>query len=92
MAVVLAWRYEVRADDASQPSSVPVARALPALSRAPLFHPSPAAMNSTDLDAVAHRSGPDAATFASLPLPLAQRVFLALPLDARALASCVCRA
>ncbi len=31
-------------------------------------------------------------TFASLPLPLAQLIFLALPVDARARASCVCRA
>ena len=34
----------------------------------------------------------DAATFASLPLPLAQRIFLALLVDERARASCVCRA
>jgi hypothetical protein len=42
--------------------------------------------------AVADLISPDAATFASLPLPLAQRVFLALPPDARGRACCVCRA
>ena len=49
-------------------------------------------MSSTDVNAVADRIGPDAATFASLPLTLAQRVFLALPVDARGRACCVCRA
>jgi hypothetical protein len=44
------------------------------------------------MDAAAHPISPDAATFASLPLPLAQRIFLALPPDARGRASCVCRA
>ena len=34
----------------------------------------------------------DAVTFASLPLPLARLIFLALPVDARGRASCVCRA
>ena len=34
----------------------------------------------------------DPITFASLPLPLAQRIFLALPVDARGRACCVCRA
>ena len=43
-------------------------------------------------DAAADDISPDAATFASLPLPLTQRVFLALPPDARGRASCVCRA
>jgi hypothetical protein len=34
----------------------------------------------------------DPLTFTSLPLPLARRIFLALPVDARGRASCVCRA
>ena len=34
----------------------------------------------------------DAVTLASLPPPLAHRIFLALPADARGRASCVCRA
>ncbi len=38
------------------------------------------------------RISPDAATFASLPLSLAHRIFLALPVDARLCASYVCRA
>jgi hypothetical protein len=42
--------------------------------------------------AVANRISRDPATFASLPLPLAQRIFLALPVIARGRASCVCRA
>ena len=49
-------------------------------------------MSDVHVDAVALRSRADAATFASLPLPLAQRVFLALPADARGRACCVCRA
>ncbi len=44
------------------------------------------------MGAVADRIGPDAATFASLPLPLAHRIFLKLPSDARSRAACVCRA
>ena len=48
---------------------------------------------STELvDAAPQRTSSDAATLASLPLPLAQRIFLALPVDARGRASCVCRA
>ena len=49
-------------------------------------------MSSAYVDAVADRFGTDAATFASLSLPLAHRIFLALPADARGRASCVCRA
>ena len=49
-------------------------------------------MSSAHADAVANRIVPDEATFASLPLPLAQRIFLALPADDRGRASCVCRA
>jgi hypothetical protein len=49
-------------------------------------------MSDSDVDAVADRISPDAATFASLSLPLACRIFLALPADARGRASCVCRA
>jgi hypothetical protein len=49
-------------------------------------------MSSTLVDAVASRINSDAATFASLPLTLAQRIFLALPVDARGRACCVCRA
>jgi hypothetical protein len=44
------------------------------------------------VDAVANDGSADAATFASLPLPLAHRIFLALPVDARVRACCVCRA
>jgi hypothetical protein len=47
---------------------------------------------SSRLAAVASRIGPDAATLTSLPLLLAQRIFLALPPDARGRACCVCRA
>ena len=47
---------------------------------------------SARLDAAAHHISSDPATFASLPLALAQRVFLALPVDARGRACCVCRA
>ena len=42
--------------------------------------------------AVAPSISADEATFASLPLTLAHRIFLALPVDARGRASCVCRA
>ena len=49
-------------------------------------------MSSEHEDAAAVRISRDAATFASLPLPLACRVFLALPPDARGRACCVCRA
>ena len=49
-------------------------------------------MSRTHVDAAAKRISPDAATFASLPVPLAHRLFLALPVDARGRASCVCRA
>ena len=49
-------------------------------------------MSSTHADAVAELITADAVTFASLPLPLAQRIFLALPPDDRGRASCVCRA
>jgi hypothetical protein len=44
------------------------------------------------MDALALRASPAAATFASLPPPLARLVFLALPPDARGRACCVCRA
>jgi len=47
---------------------------------------------SSRLAAVADRISADPATFASLPQPLAQRIFLALPVEARGRASCVCRA
>jgi hypothetical protein len=47
---------------------------------------------SSRLAAVADRISADAVTFASLPLTLACRVFLALPVDARGRACCVCRA
>jgi hypothetical protein len=43
-------------------------------------------------DADAEPITADAATFASLPQPLARRILLALPVDARGRASCVCRA
>ena len=49
-------------------------------------------MSDAHLDAAADDISTDAATFASLPLPLMQHVFLALPVDARGRASCVCRA
>ena len=49
-------------------------------------------MSSALEDAVAELIGADLASFASLPLPLAQRIFLALPADARGRACCVCRA
>jgi hypothetical protein len=49
-------------------------------------------MSSTCVDAVADRVGPDPVTFASLPLVLAQRIFLALLVDERARACCVSRA
>jgi hypothetical protein len=49
-------------------------------------------MSSTRVAAAAQRIGTDEATFASLPLPLARRIFLALPVNARGRASCVCRA
>jgi len=47
---------------------------------------------SVQTSALAPRIRPDEATFASLPLPLAHRIFLALPPDARGRACCVCRA
>jgi hypothetical protein len=49
-------------------------------------------MSSTHAEAIACLTSADPATFASLPLPLARLVFLALPPDARGRASCVCRA
>jgi hypothetical protein len=49
-------------------------------------------MSDVHVDAVAMRISPDAATFASLPLPLTRLIFLELPADARGRASCVCRA
>jgi hypothetical protein len=49
-------------------------------------------MSGTYVDSVAEHISRDPATFASLPLLLAQRIFLALPVDARGRASCVCRA
>ena len=49
-------------------------------------------MSTSDLDALAQLINRDPATFSSLPLPLAQRIFLALPPDARGRACCVCRA
>jgi hypothetical protein len=49
-------------------------------------------MIDVHVDSMAQLLARDAATFASLPLPLAQRIFLALPPDARGRASCVCRA
>ena len=49
-------------------------------------------MSSTHVETIARNIGADAASFASLPLPLARRVFLALPPDARGRACCVCRA
>ena len=44
------------------------------------------------MDAVADLMVADPATFASLPLLLACHIFLALPVDARGRAACVCRA
>jgi hypothetical protein len=49
-------------------------------------------MSDAQVDAVAGLVIADEATFASLPLPLACLVFLALPPDARGRACCVCRA
>jgi len=49
-------------------------------------------MGNTHVGAAANRISADAASFASLPLPLAQRIFLALPVDTRITASFVCRA
>jgi hypothetical protein len=49
-------------------------------------------MSDEHVDAIADRFSRDEVTFASLPLPLARRIFLALPVDARGRASCVCRA
>ena len=49
-------------------------------------------MSDSLVDAVAEHISRDPATLASLPLPLAQRIFLALPADARGRSSCVCRA
>ena len=49
-------------------------------------------MSSTLEDALAQLSVSDPVTFASLPLPLARLIFLALPVVARGRASCVCRA
>ena len=59
---------------------------------APLVHRRRAAMSSTLEDALAQLIVSDPVTFASLPLPLARLIFLALPADARGRASCVCRA
>jgi hypothetical protein len=49
-------------------------------------------MSELHVDAAADEISPDAATFASLPPPLAQRILLALPPDARGRACCVCPA
>ena len=49
-------------------------------------------MSDEHADALAQLIISDAVTFASLPLPLAHLIFLALPVDARGRASCVCRA
>ena len=49
-------------------------------------------MSDSNVQALALLIGPVAATFASLPLPLVQRIFLALPPDSRGRACCVCRA
>ena len=49
-------------------------------------------MSDVHVDAAASEISPDAVTFASLPLPLACLIFLALPVDARGRACCVCRA
>jgi hypothetical protein len=48
-------------------------------------------MSSIHVNAVADCIIRDPATFASLPQPVAQRIFLALPAVARGRASCVCR-
>ena len=67
------------------------------LAAAAIFSPSPHCWPSSlihrPLTAMeeGHASAPSA-TFASLPLPLAQRIFLALPAGARGRAACVCRA
>ena len=49
-------------------------------------------MSDEHVDAAVELISADAVTFASLPLALACRVFLALPVDARGRACCVCRA
>ena len=49
-------------------------------------------MGNTHVKAVEDVINPDAVTFASLPVPLEHRIFLALPPDARGRSSCVCRA
>ena len=49
-------------------------------------------MSDSHVEAIAELIGADAASFASLPQPLPQRIFLALPPDDRGRASCVCRA
>jgi hypothetical protein len=49
-------------------------------------------MSDLYVEALTDDMSADAVTFASLQLPLAQRIFLALPPDARGRASCVCRA
>ena len=49
-------------------------------------------MSGRRVGAVARRIGPDAATLASLPLPVAHRIFLELLVDVRGRAACVCRA
>ena len=54
--------------------------------------PPRAAMSDALVDSVAGLMITDAATFASLPQSLALRIFLALPVDARGRACCVCRA
>ena len=40
-------------------------------------------MSDLHMEAATDQIGPDAATLASLPPPLAHRIFLALPADAR---------
>jgi hypothetical protein len=49
-------------------------------------------MSDEHVDALANLIISDAVTFASLPLPLARLIFMALPADARGRACCVCRA
>jgi hypothetical protein len=49
-------------------------------------------MSDEYVDGVAQLLISDEATFATLPLPVAQRILLALPVDARGRACCVCRA
>jgi hypothetical protein len=49
-------------------------------------------MSDVHADAIAHHISGDAVTFASLPLPLAHRIFLTLLVDERGRACCVCRA